>query len=45
MKTPSGKENDALLLIFKNFSTDYTANSISKKLNRNSGVINNQRWA
>lgn len=33
MKTPTGKENEALLLIFKDFSTDYNANSISKKLN------------
>ena len=33
MKTPTEKENEALLLIFKDFSTDYNANSISKKLN------------
>lgn len=33
MKTPTGNENEALLLIFKDFSNDYNANSISKKLN------------
>ena len=33
MKTPTEKENEALLLIFKDFSRDYNANSISKKLN------------
>lgn len=32
MKTPTEKENEALLLIFKDFSSDYNANSISKKL-------------
>lgn len=30
---PTEKENEALLLIFKDFSSDYNANSISKKLN------------
>ncbi len=33
MKTPTEKENEALLLIFRDFSSDYNANSISKKLN------------
>ncbi len=33
MKTTTSKENEALLLIFKDFSSDYNANSISKKLN------------
>ena len=33
MKTPTEKENEALLLLFKDFASDYNANSISKKLN------------
>ena len=33
MKTQTEKENEMLLLIFKDFNTDYNANSISKKLN------------
>ena len=33
MKTPTNKESEALLLIFADFSSDYNANSISKKLN------------
>ena len=33
MKTPTEKENETLLLIFKDLGTDYNANSISKKLN------------
>lgn len=33
MKTPTEKENEALLLLFKDFSIDYNANSISKTLN------------
>ncbi len=32
MKMPTEKENEALLLIFKDFISDYNANSISKKL-------------
>lgn len=32
MKTPTKKENEALLLIFRDFSSDYNANSLSKKL-------------
>ena|SRR3989338_4943264 len=32
MKTPTEKENEALLLIFKEFDSCYNANSISKKL-------------
>jgi len=33
MKSPTNKENEALLVLFKEFSSDYNANSISKKLN------------
>ncbi len=33
MKSLTNKECEALLLIFKDFKTDYNANSISKKLN------------
>jgi predicted nucleotidyltransferase len=33
MKTLTEKENEALLLIFKDFTTDYNANSLSKVLN------------
>jgi len=33
MKSPTNKESEALLVLFKDFSSDYNANSISKKLN------------